>query len=78
LFLSNLLLLDESFYAVFFLLQFGFYLTALIGWKKSKMLNRIKILKIPFYFCLVNAASLLAWIRYIRGIRQEIWEPSKR
>jgi cellulose synthase/poly-beta-1,6-N-acetylglucosamine synthase-like glycosyltransferase len=78
LFLSNLLLLNKPLYGVFFLLQFVFYITAIIGWIKPEMLNRIRALKIPFYFCLVNAAALSAWVRYFRGIRQEIWEPSKR
>ncbi len=76
--LSNAFLLGRPFYAFFFVLQAAFYIMAIIGWRNNRLLDNMKFLKIPFYFCLVNAASLAAWAKYLTGTRQEIWEPSKR
>jgi cellulose synthase/poly-beta-1,6-N-acetylglucosamine synthase-like glycosyltransferase len=78
LFFSNSFLLYHPFYAFFFVVQAAFYIMAIIGWSNNKLLDKMKLLKIPFYFCLVNAASLAAWAKYLTGTRQEIWEPSKR
>jgi cellulose synthase/poly-beta-1,6-N-acetylglucosamine synthase-like glycosyltransferase len=40
-------------------------------------LGRIKLFSIPFYFCLVNTACLVAAIRVLRGQRIELWEPQR-
>jgi hypothetical protein len=34
--------------------------------------------RVPLYFSIVNVAILQAWWLFFRGVRQEIWEPSKR
>jgi hypothetical protein len=34
--------------------------------------------RVALYFSSVNAAILAAWIQYGRGVRQEIWTPSRR
>jgi len=36
------------------------------------------LLKIPYYFFIVNAAILMAWIKYLKGERAVFWNPSKR
>jgi len=78
LFISNLFLLNSVMLCVFFLLQLLFYLFAVLGWFNVNSLSRKIFIKIPFYFCLVNFSALLAWVKYFKGYRQEIWEPSKR
>jgi len=75
LFLSNLFLLSSIIYASFFWLQLAFYALAIVGWMG---LSRPKIFRIPLFFSMVNLSALVAWIKYISGFRQEIWEPSKR
>lgn len=75
---SNGFLLHSTFYILFFIMQLGFYGLAVAGWVRSEMLEKNKIFRIPYYFCLVNIAALVAWLKYLKGIRLEIWEPSKR
>jgi hypothetical protein len=36
-----------------------------------------KILSIPFYFCMVNAAALMAVGNLLRGRRIDLWEPQR-
>ena len=75
LFLSNLFLVGSKFYLTFLLLQVAFYLLAFIGWLG---LSRPFLFKVPFFFSMVNLSALVAWVKYLSGFRQEIWEPSKR
>jgi cellulose synthase/poly-beta-1,6-N-acetylglucosamine synthase-like glycosyltransferase len=56
----------------------GFYILALLG----LMLNgtrsgRLKLFTIPFYFCMVNAAVLVAAIQVLRGHQIKHWEPQR-
>jgi len=77
LFLSNSFLLEERFYGAVFVAQCVFYFGAavsLLGTGKS----RSPLSKILYYFCLSNAAILTAMIKYARGVRQEVWSPTKR
>jgi len=78
LFTSNLFLLTSKFYFMLLFLQVVFYLLAIAGFCGIKGLSENIFIKIPLYFCIVNFSALLAWIKYFRGYRQEIWEPSKR
>ena len=40
-------------------------------------LGRLKLLSIPFFFCLVNAAVLVATWNIVRGYRIDVWEPKR-
>jgi hypothetical protein len=58
--------------------QFAFYGCALLGWRlKGNRFGRKKIFTIPFYFCMVNAASLIAIINVVRGRQIKHWEPQR-
>lgn len=74
-FLSSLFLADSKYYLATLLLQVAFYALAFIGWLG---MSRPLIFRLPFFFSMVNLSALVAWIKYLGGIRQEIWEPSKR
>ena len=37
-----------------------------------------RLARIAYYFTAVNAATLVAWLKYVGGVRQEIWTPSQR
>lgn len=76
--LSNLLLLDQTFYKVIFIAQIIFYSLAVSGTYTRLSLTQSILVKIPQFFVLVNMAILAAWFRYLRGDRQELWTPSKR
>jgi cellulose synthase/poly-beta-1,6-N-acetylglucosamine synthase-like glycosyltransferase len=56
-----------------------FYGTALVGFllRRSRA-GRLKPLYIPFYYCLANAACLVAWVHALRGRRIEVWQPQRQ
>ena len=75
---ANAALLDQTIYQFFAIIHFGFYLigcAALGGvpWVRESLPGRVAA-----YFINVNAAIVVAWWRYLRGARQEIWNPSAR
>jgi glycosyltransferase involved in cell wall biosynthesis len=66
-FISNAVLLPVSkVYLYAFVIQIGFYATAVGG------------VKIPSFFVLVNLSILNAWYLYVRGERMVRWNPSER
>ncbi len=77
LFLLNAFLLEERFYGAIFIAQCIFYLAACVSLLGTGV-SCSPLSKIPYYFCLSNAAILSATMKYAIGIRQEIWTPTKR
>ncbi len=79
---SNFFLLNLSVvYSWLLGLQILFYLLAgayFVFETGSSLPPLLKILKIPYYFIVVNAAILMAWIKFFKGERALYWEPSKR
>jgi len=75
---SNFFILDNNFYRVILIAQLLFYGMALLGFLGVKIFMDSILGKIAIYFTSVNVAILLAWVRYLMGVRQEIWSPSKR
>jgi cellulose synthase/poly-beta-1,6-N-acetylglucosamine synthase-like glycosyltransferase len=58
--------------------QVMFYTCAVSGWLlKGTRLGRKKIFTIPFYFCMVNAASLVAIIKVLLRHQIKHWEPHR-
>jgi len=74
LFLSNLLLLQSKLFLLFFILQSIFYMLAITG-KMSKKSTIPFFLLIPYYFTLINFASLVAIVDFLRGKNKVFWEP---
>jgi hypothetical protein len=66
--ITNLLLIGTRMYALFGVLQASFYLLALAGafWRLHP-----KILGLPFYFTMVNAAALVGIVFATTGRRIE-------
>lgn len=89
-FFSNFVLVlkgSSILYQFLFILQIVFYSAALVyHWigrvhavsEKFATSPIINLLKIPYYFSIVNASILVAWIKYLKGERATFWEPSKR
>lgn len=65
-------------YPYLFAMQVLFYLAAIAGYLLEKKHLRLKILFIPFYFCMMNYAVYLGFRRYIKGSQSVIWEKSAR
>lgn len=60
------------------LAQVLFYLLALLGLIMEKRQLRIKILFIPYYFCVMNYAVLAGIIRYFSTKQSAVWEKAQR
>ena len=75
---SNLFFLDLIAFRIFFILQIMFYSLSLVAYMNNKIADKSAVFRVPLYFSLVNIAALKAWVMYLKGMRQEIWEPSKR
>jgi len=85
LFLTNLIIVwDGGWWNTFnffsFLLYFQIlaYIFVLAGWFFENQKLRFKLFFVPYYFILVNYASLRGMYRYFRGKQPASWEKSKR
>jgi cellulose synthase/poly-beta-1,6-N-acetylglucosamine synthase-like glycosyltransferase len=65
----------DIFYDLVFALQVLFYGAAAVGWVLERSGRHFAPLAIPFYFVLANLASVLAFVRFVRGDRFAAWEP---
>ncbi|WP_256010598.1 glycosyltransferase family 2 protein [Desertivirga xinjiangensis] len=80
-FLLNLIIAlqpEEQLYQILLAGQILFYLFAFIGLVLEKKQLRIKVLFIPYYFCIMNYAVLAGIRRYIKKQQSSVWEKSKR
>ena len=75
-FFSNLVLAGRGFYLVFFILQSVFYGLAIIGFFLRHK-RKIKIFYVPFYFCLVNFAAMVALYRSLHNKQTRMWEKAQ-
>jgi len=77
----NLLLVSrngESLYTIILILQFIFYISAIAGFILEKKQIKIKMLFVPYYFCIMNYAVFRGIIRYCSRKQSATWEKSKR
>jgi cellulose synthase/poly-beta-1,6-N-acetylglucosamine synthase-like glycosyltransferase len=58
-----------------FLGQLALYGAAIIGFIGERLKIKLGPLAIPYYFVLVNAASLVAFLKFLRGETYVTWEP---
>jgi cellulose synthase/poly-beta-1,6-N-acetylglucosamine synthase-like glycosyltransferase len=68
---SNLFLLHTEFYRIIALCQLAFYVLAGIG---AAWNLRPALLRLPYYFCSVNAAYLWSALQFPLGIKKLKWE----
>lgn len=66
------------FYIVLLVGQVIFYTLAIAGWFMEAKEIRIKILFIPYYFCLMNYAVIAGIIRYMFTTQTGVWDKAKR
>jgi len=68
-----------SFYQAVTLAQAGFFSLSFTGWLLEKTnLGRIKIFSLPFFFCVIYTASLVATLKLLSGSRIYIWETQRQ
>jgi biofilm PGA synthesis N-glycosyltransferase PgaC len=58
--------------------QVLFYGASLLGWLLERREIKVKILFIPYYFCMMNYAVIRGIFRYMAGAQSAIWEKSER
>lgn len=77
-FALSFVLWSSPFYQALILLQLFFYLFALIGWSLQKKENLWRPFSLAFYFCLMNAASLMGCIKCFRRQLSGTWTPPRQ
>jgi hypothetical protein len=79
LFLLNLFLIGSGpFYDLLLIGQVAFYGLGLLGLiLDGTRFGKLKIFTLPFYFCLVNAAVLVATLNILQGRQIRRWEPQR-
>jgi cellulose synthase/poly-beta-1,6-N-acetylglucosamine synthase-like glycosyltransferase len=68
---------DNLFFQVLFLLQLAFYGAAFLG-SKVTIGNKIRLLKVAYYFVFMNISVIFGFFRYLKGTQPAAWEKSKR
>ncbi len=71
---TSVLLWGVPFYRLIALLQVSFYVLAVCGLAMQASKATPKVFYLPYYFCLVNVASLLGVIKFLRGSLSPTWQ----
>ncbi len=78
LFVSNAVLAQRSdAFRYLFYGQIIFYLTVLMGFFSERLKLKIGPLAVPYYFILINAAAVRAFLKFMRGEKHVVWEPMR-
>lgn len=78
LFISNILLYKEFPYTIFCSIQVGFYGSAILGALFSAMKINIPMISSIYHFVSMNIAVFFGFFRYLRGIKNAVWESPER
>lgn len=76
--LTNLILIHEPLYFLFFLLQCLFYFMAMIGQVLSWSHIYIKFFSLCYYFVSMNAALFLGFVRFVTNTQKVAWNRTER
>jgi len=68
----------DNFYVIFLYLQSLCYLFALLGWNFENKKSRSKFVFAPYYFVMINVASIRGIFRFMKGRQSVNWEKAKR
>jgi cellulose synthase/poly-beta-1,6-N-acetylglucosamine synthase-like glycosyltransferase len=75
---SAVLAVWSTFFAVALAAQLLLYALAAAAHVDLPVVSGWRLSRVAYYFTAVNVATLVAWIKYLRGVRQEVWTPSQR
>ena len=75
---SAFMLRAQPLYAFMFYGQLAFYAMALAALAWPETIGRFSPARLSGFFLLVNAAAGQALLQWLAGVRQEIWEPTRR
>jgi hypothetical protein len=65
-------------YELLFVAQVLFYILAFLGYLMEKRHLKVKVLFVPFYFCIMNFAMYRGFFRLVSGRQTVVWEKAKR
>jgi len=65
-------------FSLILIAQGAFYGMSLLGWYFESRQVKVKLLFIPFYFCMMNYAVIAGIFRYLKGNQSVIWEKAGR
>jgi hypothetical protein len=75
-FVATVLLWPAStFYKVVLVGELIFIVSALLGFAAERSGQPNRLLSVPYYFVLVNAAASQAFVKFLRGERHRMWKP---
>ena len=74
-FSSMALAFRSEFFELVLGMQTAFYMLALVAWILERLGKPFRVLAIPLYFVLTNAASLIGFYKFLTGERYARWEP---
>lgn len=80
-FIANAVLAFASTSFVFkgmFLVQLAFYTSAIMVYWFPLQTQRIKLMKVPYYFVFMNISVIQGFFRFIRGKQSAAWEKARR
>lgn len=75
---SAFALRHQPIYAFMLYAQLGFYAMAIAALAWPETVGRIGLARISGFFLLVNVAAGQALLQWLAGVRQELWEPTRR
>jgi hypothetical protein len=76
--LAAFALREEPLYAFMLYGQLAFYALAIAGLGAPGLAARFALVRLSAFFLMVNAAAARALGLWIAGVRQEVWEPTRR
>jgi len=74
---SNIALVGRPIYDLILIGQVLFYLAAGGGYLLERKGRKGKVFALPLYYCLVNAASIIAFFRTLMGRKSIVWETGR-
>lgn len=77
-FCINYFLIGTKFYLLIFIIQIIFYSVALIGWLLSNYVKLPFFVYLPFYFCNLNLALFIGFLKAITRKQKPKWEATSR
>jgi len=75
---ASAMLTESAWYSAALAMQLLVYSVAVASYSRLASLHRTTAGRVSLYFCAANLAVLVAWAKYLAGVRQEIWIPSRR
>src|SRR5262249_96532 len=67
----------DNIFKYIFITQTAAYIVAIAGWMGDRLGVRMGPLAIPYYFALINVATVIGFIKFLRGDVHVVWEPAR-